>query len=177
MASLLLIAFAFVLVVLQSTLAIVVPMYSFAPNLLLPIAIYLGVSADVQPVRGALTCFVLGYLLDAFCGSRMGLQTFVLTASFLVARGAGVRLFPQGPLFQILLTLLMAIAFGATVLALRAIFEQPGLGVPADLVGEAMTPLLRSAVSTALIGPLVFLGTRRLEAVGVRRREQRTVSN
>ena len=177
MASLLLVAFAFLLLVLESSLAVLLPMYSVAPNLLLPIAIFLGVSADVQIVRGALICFVLGYLLDAFCGSPMGLQTFVLTASFMVARGAGMRLFPQGPIFQMLLTFLMATAYGVTVLALRAIFEQPSLAMVGEAAVDQLTPVLRSAAATALISPLIFLGTRRLESVGARKREQRTVSS
>ena len=177
MASLLLVVFAFLLLVLESALAVLLPMYSIAPNLLLPIAIFLGVSAEVQVVRGALICFVLGYFLDAFCGSPMGLQTFILTASFMVARGAGVRLFPAGPIFQMLLTFLMATAYGVTVLALRAIFEQPSLAMVGEAATEQLAPVLRSAAATALISPLIFAGTRRIEAVGVRKREQRTVSS
>ena len=127
-------------------------------------------------MRGALVSFVLGYLLDSFCGNPMGLQTFVLTASFIVARGAGLRLFPQGRAFQVLLAFLIAIAFGATVLALRAIFEQPSetmLGMDAS---ESGGTLLRSAAATALVSPLVFSGTRRVESLGLQKREQRTVS-
>ena len=84
------------LLVLEAALGTLIPMHAFAPNLMLPIVIYLGVSPEVQIVRGALISFLLGYLLDSFCGNPMGLQTFVLAASFMVARGAGLRLFPQG---------------------------------------------------------------------------------
>lgn len=177
MASFLLIVFGFLLLVIQSALAALLPTYSVAPNLLLPIAIFLGVSAEVQVIRGALISFILGYLLDSFCGSPMGLQTFVLTASFMVARGAGMRLFPQAPIFQMLLTFLMATAYGVTVLALRAIFEQPSLALVGEAAADQFAPVLRSAGATALISPLIFVGTRRLEAVGARKREQRTVSS
>jgi rod shape-determining protein MreD len=152
-------------------------MHSFAPNLLLPIAIFLGVSAEVHIVRGALVSFVLGYLLDSFCGNPMGLQTFVLTASFIVARGAGLRLFPQGTAFQILLTFLMAIAFGATVLALRAIFEQPQEPMFTEGMGEAASAPLKSAAATALLSPLLFAATRRIVMLGAQKREERTVSS
>ncbi len=177
MSFVLLVGFGFLLLVLETAVATLVPMFSFAPNLLLPIVIYLGVSADVQIVRGALVSFALGYLLDSFCGNPMGLQTFVLTASFMVARGAGVRLFPQGPVFQILLTFLMAAAFGATVLALRAIFEQPSIPALSAGAGDTLQILLKSSASTALVSPLVFAGTRKVRTLGAGKREERTVSS
>jgi rod shape-determining protein MreD len=178
MISLLLILFGFSLLVLQTALGTLLPMHGFAPNLMLPIAVYLGVSAEVHLVRGALISFLLGYLLDSFCGNPMGLQTFVLTASFVVARGAGLRLFPQGGLFQVLLSFLIAIAFGATVLALRAIFEQPSVTMLGSGVGESGATLLRSAAATALVSPLVFAVTGRLESLGLQKqREHRTVSS
>lgn len=174
--ALLVIAFGFCLLVLETALATLIPMHAFAPNLLLPIAIYMGVSPDVHIVRGASTCFVLGYLLDLFCGNPMGLQTFVLTASFIVARGAGLRLFPQGTAFQILLTFVMAVAFGATVLALRAIFEQPQVPLLGDTMGAISAAPLAAAATTALFSPLVFAGMRRILGIS-QKREERTVSS
>ena len=177
MASLMLVSFGFGLLVLEAALGTLIPMHGFAPNLMLPIAIYLGVSPEVQIVRGALICFVLGYLLDSFCGNPIGLQTFVLTASFMVARSAGLRLFPQGLGFQMLLTFLMAIAYGATVLALRAIFEQPQM----PMLGEAMSARayvsFESPLATALLSPFVFAGTRRLLSLSSKKREERTLAS
>lgn len=157
-----LVVFGFLLLVVQSALATATPVLAYAPNLLLPITIYLGVSADVSLVRGSLICFVLGYAYDAFCGSPMGLQTFVTVASFMAARGAGLRLFPQGPVFQILLTAVMAILSGGTILALRAIFERPGPFATRD-AAQNLAVMLRYALSTALLSPLVFWGARRIE--------------
>lgn len=160
----LLLGLGFGLLVLQTALATLIPMHRFAPNPLLPIAIYLGVSAESPVVRGALLSFILGYLFDSFCGNPMGLQTFVLVASFLVARGAGQRLMPQGVAFQVLSTFLMAVLSGATVVALRAIFEeQSGLRTLDDPVESGMT-LVRTALTTAAISPVVFALTRRIEA-------------
>lgn len=189
MPSIVLVLFGFSLLVAQTALATLVPMYAFAPNLMLPIAIYLGVSSEVHLVRGAIISFLLGYMLDSFCGNAMGLQTFVMTASFMAARGAGLRLFPAGPVFQVLLTFVMAVAFGATVLALRAIFEQPSIPVMgatdpnASLLRSATqaaldngSTLVRSAAATALFGPLIFAGTRRIEAIGTVKREERTLT-
>ena len=171
MNTLLLIGFGFALMIVQTAIAMLLPMYSYAPNLLLPIVIYLGVSPEVPMVRGTLVGFALGYLLDSFCGSPMGLHTFLMTASFMVARGAGLRLFPQGPVFQVLLSLLMSFGFGATVLALRAIFERPSLSIGETTPEQTAIALLQPAVATALLSPLVFAGVRSLEALGYKRRE------
>ena len=165
------IAFGFLLLVAQTALTMLLPMTQYAPNLLLPIAIYLGVSPEVPMVRGTAVGFALGYLLDSFCGSPMGLHTFVMTASFMVARGAGLRLFPHGPAFQILLAFLMTFAFGATVLALRAIFERPSLSIGESTPRETALSLMRPAIATAIVSPFVFAGVRRIEAIGQKRRE------
>ena len=167
MRSLALLSVGFGLLIVGSSLGALVPMHGYVPNLVLPIAIFLGVSAEVPIVQGALVCFALGYLLDSFTGSPLGLQTFALVASFLIARGAGLRLFPQGRGFQILLTLTMALVSGAVVLALRAIFER---AFTLELE-ESGTTLVRSAVATALCAPLVFLLIRRFAAGDATRRD------
>jgi rod shape-determining protein MreD len=175
--SLWLIAFGFVLLVLQSSVAMLVPIDAVTPNLVLPIVVLLGVSPEVHVVRGAIVGFVLGYLLDSNCGSPMGLHTFVMTATFLVSRGAGLRLFPQGTAFQVLLTFLMTIVFGATVIGLRAIFEPAGATMGASDARETALVLIGPAVTTALASPFVFAVTRRIEALSVLRREERKVSH
>lgn len=173
MRSVLLVTFGFVLLVVQATFATLVPAHGVAPNLLLPIAIYLGVSHDVWIVRGAALSFCLGVMLDAFSGNPwMSLQTFAVVATFLVSRFAGMRLFLRGPVFQVLLTFFVTLLTGGTILALRTIFEKPApfaagtaWGTAAALVGPALT--------TALVAPLVFVVVRRLDSVGARRREER----
>lgn len=155
-------AFGFLMLVLQAALATMVPMHSFAPNLLLPIVIYLGISGDVSLVRGASISFALGYLFDAFCGSPMGLQTFTLVASFMAARSAGLRLFPKGPLFQVLLTFLMAVLCGVTILALRAIFEPPAPFAIQDAAYHIRI-VLEYSVATSLLSPLIFPVVRKLD--------------
>jgi rod shape-determining protein MreD len=86
MRSVVLILFGLTLLVFQAAAATLIPLHQVAPNLLLPIAIFLGVSHEVHISRGAILSFVLGYLLDAFCGSPMGLYTFTLVATFMASR-------------------------------------------------------------------------------------------
>ena len=157
----LLVAFGLLLLTAQAALATLAPMHTFAPNLVLPIVLCLGVSADVYMVRGALISFVLGYLLDAFCGNPMGLQTFVMVAVFMLARGAAFRLFPHGPLFSALLTFGMAVISGFAVLALRAIFEKQSEMLTYDS-GRTARILFQSAATTALLAPPLFAVVRRI---------------
>jgi rod shape-determining protein MreD len=171
-----LIALGFGLLLVQSVAATILSVHSVAPNLLLPVVIFLGVSHDVHIVRGAALSFVLGYLFDSFTGSPMGLMTFVLVATFIVARFAGLRFFLRGPIFQIILTFLVGLFAGGTVLALRAIFEKPA-PFPAGTWQDMSLVVVVPALTTAIVSPLVFAMVRRIESVATRRREERTAAS
>lgn len=161
----------FVILVFQAAIGAMVPLQDWAPNLVLPLVIYLAVAHDVPIARGALTAFVLGYLLDSFCGSPMGLHTFVMVATFLIARGAGLNIFMRGPLFQIALTLGFAVMAGGSILALRAIFEPPA-PFPIGSVTNTVVSLVAGAAVTALVSPLLFAASRRIDGLVTRRREE-----
>jgi len=161
----------FVLLVFQGAFGVLVPLGEWSPNLILPIVIYLGVSNDVHVVRGAILAFVLGYLLDIFCGINMGLQTFVMVASFLIARGAGLNLFMRGPLLQILTTFVFALIAGGSILALRAIFEPPA-PFALDGVTHTVLTLVGGAAATGLVSPLLFGAVRRMDGLMTRKREE-----
>jgi rod shape-determining protein MreD len=166
-AAFILLGFSFL--VFQAAVGVMMPLNEWAPNLILPIVIYLGVSNDLYIVRGAILSFVLGYLLDSFCGSPMGLHTFIMVASFLVTRGAGLSLFMRGPAFQIALTFMFALLADGSILALRAIFE-PSFSI-GTFFGTAYM-LAAGALVTAVIAPLVFALVRRIDALVTRRREE-----
>lgn len=160
--------------IVQTAVATLISVHPFAPNMMLPFAIFLGISAEVHIVRGAFICFVLGYLLDAFCGSPMGLQTFILVASFMVARGARLRLVPQGAGFQILLTFAMALLSGGVLLALRAIFDRRAPFITDDTQRNAQS-LVEYAISTALFAPPIFWAIRRIGSWLLARPEDKAV--
>ena len=162
MRTLLVIGLGFLLLCAHAALATLAPLHTFAPNLVLPIAICLGASAEVYVVRGAFVSFMLGYMLDAFCGNPMGLQTFALVATFMLARLSAFRLFPHGPFFSSLLTFAMALISGLTVLALRAVFEQKSDMLTYE-TATTLRVVVQSAAVTALLAPLVFAAVRRLD--------------
>lgn len=161
----------FLLLVTQAAIGALAPLDAWAPNLVLPIVLYLGVAPDVYIVRGAALSFVLGYMLDSFCGSPMGLSTFVMVALFMTARGTGLNLFMRGVLFQIALTFGFAVLAGGSILALRAIFEPPA-PFPTGSVRETAYSLLAGALVTALVSPILFFVVRRMDALVTRRREE-----
>jgi rod shape-determining protein MreD len=142
----------------------------------LPVVIFLGVSHDVHIVRGASLSFVLGYLFDSFTGSPMGLMTFVLVATYILARFAGLRFFLRGPIFQIILTFLVGLLTGGTVLALRAIFETPA-PFPAGTALDTSLVIVIPALTTAIISPVIFAAVRRIESVATRRREEKAATS
>lgn len=151
------IIFAFILLVLQSVFAHMVPWDMFVPNAALTIVLYMGLH-DHDLGRGALVSFVIGYMMDAFAGSPIGLFTFISVAVFLVSRVAAWRLFMQGWIFEIILAYFLAIVAGGMILAIRALFDQDfgSLLTHAKIVG------LRAG-ATAVVAPFVFWGMRWIE--------------
>ena len=172
MRSLAIVLFGFTLLAMQAAFGTRIPLHPFVPNPILPMAVYLGVSHDVTPVRGAALCFALGYLMDLSCGSSVGLQTFVLVAAFFVSRGAGVRFAPQGLSFQLLMSFVMAVATGGVLIALRAIFDHAPPFATADAERHALL-LLKSASVTALLAPAVFAVMRRIDGWLLQRSDER----
>jgi rod shape-determining protein MreD len=165
-----LVLLGFVILVLAGAVSTVFSLGPFAPNLILPMVIFLGVAPDVSIVRGVIVSFLLGYLLDLLTGNPMSLETFLCVATFLVARGAGLRLFLRGPAFQVGLTFLATLVAGGASLALRALFEsQPPFAV--HTATETLTTLVGPAVATALMAPFVFGLAQRVDGMSAGRRD------
>ncbi len=184
-------AFGLGLLLAQAALATVLPLHPFVPLLLLPIAIYLGVDPDVQLLRGAALSFVLGYFADEIGGVPTGLTTFVLVATFLATRGAGIRLTLRGAPFQMGLVFAISLVASGTTLALRAIFQPPEafplVMPPAGVLGWLVrlfvgegsrlgsvtlyaTTMIASAIATAAAAPPIFAAVRRIERISQRAR-------
>lgn len=164
--SLLILALSAALLVLQSTTAVYASMHPVHPNLLLPIAISLGVAPEVALGRGAFLAFLLGCLVDSFSACPLGLQAFAFVSTFLLARLAGLRLFLRGPGFQVGLAGLIALAASVGVSGLRAIFEARDTAVALDWQAIAGSSLV-----TAALAPLVFQLVRRIETLQLERQE------
>jgi rod shape-determining protein MreD len=126
------------------------------PSLVLPLIVFMGVH-EYSIARGAGLAFVLGYALDLFAGSPVGLFTFVSTTIFVLSRAAGVRLAAQTVLTQLALAFVFALIEGATVLVLLAIF---GKNPYSPLALLAL--VVPHAAATAVVSPIVFRIAERL---------------
>ncbi|MCA9600757.1 MAG: rod shape-determining protein MreD [Polyangiales bacterium] len=169
-----LIAFGFALLLLETSLAALLPLEPWWPMLVLPIVIYLGVAPDSNLLRGAAVSFVLGYLTDALSGSSMGPYTFVIVATYMLSRAVRLRLLLRGPLFQVLMTFVVTALAGGMILALRAIFER-GDDFPVMDVTTAVYRDLAPAFTTAIASPFIFAAAQRIEELSGRRRDERAV--
>jgi rod shape-determining protein MreD len=70
--------------VLQTTLlAMLVPVTGVVPNVVLVLAVYLGLRHHGVP--GVVGAFLLGYLLDTFSGTVLGVNAFGCTAAYVIA--------------------------------------------------------------------------------------------
>ena len=132
------------------------------PALVLPMVLYMSVG-EFSLARGVSIAFVLGYLTDVFSGGSLGLWTFTLVGSFLLARVAGLKLFLHGVVFQVVLTFLASCVGGVTMMGLLLLFDRrllallPALGV-----------VVSQAIATAACAPLVFRFVRAIPGTTLR---------
>ena len=120
------------------------------PNLLLPLLVFAGVH-EYSLARGVLLALVLGYAMDIFHGSPVGLFTFISVITFVTSRVAGVRLAAQTTITQVALAFVFAMANGLIVFVLLAIFGKNAMGAL-----TLTSVILPHAVSTAFAAPLIF---------------------
>ncbi len=166
MRSFAIISLAFVMLVLQSTFAHLVPLDTWVPSLSFPIVLYMSLH-DYNTIKGVLISFVIGYLMDAFAGSPMGLHTFVTVAIFLFSRLATLKLFLQGWIFEIILTFLLAMVSSVLILSIRAVFDEDF----SSLLIHIKIVTSRAGASAA-VAPLVFRVMERIEKMTPHRRTE-----
>ncbi len=169
MRSLLLILVGLLLLLLQSVFSPWLAPAFWSPMVLLPLVIGLAVSPGVTPVHGAGTAFILGYLQDLFTGNPLGVQTFVMVTTFLLAFGVGTRSSFRGIPFQMILTFVLALFAGALVYVLRRMFGPAGVSV---VWLQWSYGLFASAMATAVIAPPIFALVRRLDFSARRRSDE-----
>jgi rod shape-determining protein MreD len=162
--SLTIIFVAFLMLVIQSTFAHFVPLDILVPSLSFPIVLYMSLHDYATP-QGVLVSFVIGYLMDTFAGSPMGLHTFVTVAIFLFSKMATLKLFLQGWIFEILLTFFLAILSSLLILTIRAVFDEDF----SSLLIHLKIVTFR-ACATAIVAPLIFRLMNKVEKIAPRRK-------
>jgi len=133
----------------QTTLFPALPGLPIVPDITLVLAVYLGVRHPT--VGGAVGAFLLGYFLDTFSGTVLGVNAFALTAVYAGVRGVARHLwlergFPAMAIvfFGALLRELATVTVGA--------FVASGGPVWQHVVGTGFV----AAVASSLVAPAVF---------------------
>jgi rod shape-determining protein MreD len=120
------------------------------PALVFPLILFMGVH-EYSLARGAMIAAALGYATDVLGIAPVGLYTFTYVATFVLARGAGVRLAAQTTWMQVLLVGAFSLLESTMVLVLLAIFGRD------PWVPRTLYPLaFPHAIATAAVAPAVF---------------------
>jgi rod shape-determining protein MreD len=135
---------------LQTTLVPALIPAPLAPNLLLVLVVYLGVHQ--YDAWGALGAFVLGYFLDTFSGTLLGMHAFTFTAVYLGVHHVARVLWTEGGVPAALVT------FGAAVVNAVLVLVITGLTTSGDLAvwRHAVRYGLLEATTAAALTPAVF---------------------
>src|SRR5262245_352146 len=135
---------------LQTTIFPVLVPAGLAPNLLLVLVVYLG----VQPYGawGAPGAFVLGYFLDTFSGTLLGVHAFAFTVVYFGVHHVARVLWTEGGLPAALITFVAASVDVLLVLAITSLATARGGAMWAHTLRYG----LLEATMAAAVTPFVF---------------------
>jgi rod shape-determining protein MreD len=141
-------ATAIVAMVLQTTVFPSIPALPVAPNLMMVLAVYLGVFH--RNMGGALGAFLLGYFLDAFSGVRLGVNAFAFTLVFAGVQLVARSIWVQGSVPVIVIVFVAGCVRGVVMLAILALAG----GTP--LWQHVVWYTVVESMAAALTAPAVF---------------------
>lgn len=124
------------------------------PDLVLVLCVYLGMRE--HNVGGAAGAFLLGYLLDSFSGSVVGLNAFAMTTVYLVVYLISRRLWMDNALASIAMVVLATFLKGLAIVAALAAYlsiDRVSFGAAEVLLAEA---LLAAAFTPAVFALLAW---------------------
>ena len=154
----------------ESAGARIVSMRSLIPNLIIILAVDLGLRH--HGVLPAILAFAMGYATDAIAGSHPGLNAFMMTMVFLVSYEVSTRLMTSNAGVGATL-----VFFSVIATALGTIAIANGFGALSS-TGPMLPGLTLQASITAIITPLIFsilATTKRLTGMTERSSRERTV--
>jgi rod shape-determining protein MreD len=134
---------------LQTTVFTAFPWLPVMPDPMLVLAVYLGVRHP--GAGGACGAFLLGYFLDTFSGTILGVNAFAFTAVYLAAHLIARRLWVEGGLPLMVTVFLAGLLRSLVAAAIATLVATHGL-LWQHVVGSAVA----SAAVAAAIAPAVF---------------------
>ncbi len=131
-------------------------------------AAYLGLTArgSIAPAVGG--SVVLGYLVDLISGGPPGLMALVLGLTGVVARAVQQRILVRGAAMTIGFSAFVAVVSGVLAIAVRVTY-----GMPTASPFVEVQHVCYAAVSTALVGAIVWRVFRRVDAAFARTHRER----
>ena|SRR5262244_2409776 len=141
-------------ILLQTTIFPEVPWLPVMPDIMLVLAVYLGIRH--HSVGGVAGAFLLGYFLDTFAGTLLGLQAFGLTAAYLTVYLIARHLWMDRGFPVIAVAFLAACVRALALLAVGAL-----VAAPLPLWQHVVRYGLLEALAVALVTPAVFACLRR----------------
>lgn len=156
----------FIALAIQTTIPHLLPLGMFVPDLIVILAVDLGLKHH-QALAAAMA-FGMGYAVDAFSGTQLGLNALMITLVFLFAYWLSRSLISTSTIIGV-----VAVFFGVIATDLGNYVIGSRLA-PFDRLGALMPPMLIQAAITALLTPSVFaVMGRATRMVGLRQRSLR----
>jgi rod shape-determining protein MreD len=147
---------AYVALIVTASAQALLPWRIPTPEVMLLIVLYLGLGGRGSASSFVTIALVMGYLADLFSGAPKGLHALTLAIAMLLSRAMSSRLLMTAAWHTI------AIAFGATLVHSILV-----VALSAELYGDSPLAGLRvipqTALTTALLAPLLFSWLRRLD--------------
>lgn len=135
---------------LQTTVgAVVMPITELVPNLALVLAVYLGLHH--HGVGGVVGAFLLGYALDTFSGTVLGVHASACTAAYVVAYLISRSLWTEDGLPAMIVVFLAALVYTVVVHGVVVLVDRAWPG----WIVVARRALVQATVCAALT-PWVF---------------------
>jgi len=157
----------FLMLALESPLLYDANVAQYVPDLVLVVAIYLGLSSSFG--RGLGVALAVGLLKDGFAaGTPVGMYMEINAIAFLVAFRLSRRLVLRGPVGAMLVSLLFSVGASVVELVLSLVFVRSfGLGNSGP--GLILASMVPQALVTAPFGVAVFWVLDRLDALTTRK--------
>lgn len=141
-------AVATVIALAIQTVPLWFPLRALIPNLIVILVVDLGLRH--HGALAAILAFAMGYATDAFSGTHLGLNAFLITLVFLLSYEISGRLMVTNAIVGA-----TTVFFGAMVAALGAVAIASGRAA-GDAVSAVFPAVLLQAFISALISPLIF---------------------
>lgn len=156
---------------IQTTATRWLPLSALMPDLVLVLAVDLGLRH--RRALAPIMAFAMGYAMDSFSGSQLGVNTFAVTLTYLVAYEVGVHTSATGPEAGAVLAFIAVLIQSLGGFLLSTQFRAP------DQLATLLPAALLQATVTAVIAPTVLRLTAALQrtlGLSQQRRARRSTS-